>query len=94
MITIIGLWAHADTEAEISGGTYPENCIIFAKDTQVTYTYDSGHSPALYVSKPSSQSELESGSNIKTVNGVSLLGSGNITVSGGGSSNGYFPQGW
>ena len=35
------------------------------------------------------QDKLISGSNIKTVNGQSLLGSGNITISGGGGSGGY-----
>lgn len=35
-------------------------------------------------------------SGLKTINGMSLVGSGNITISGGGggSGNGYFPQGW
>jgi len=40
---------------------------------------------------------LKSNISIKTINGQSILGTGNITVSssgGGGSSNGYFPQGW
>jgi hypothetical protein len=39
---------------------------------------------------------LKSNISIKTINGQSILGSGNIVVagSGGGSSNGYFPQGW
>lgn len=35
------------------------------------------------------QDKLISGSNIKTINGQSLLGSGNITISGGGGSGGY-----
>lgn len=38
------------------------------------------------------QDTLVSGTNIKTVNGQSLLGSGDIVVSGGGNS--YFPSGW
>ncbi len=40
---------------------------------------------------------LKSNISIKTINGQSILGTGNIIVSsggGGGSSNGYFPQGW
>ena len=36
------------------------------------------------------QSALVSGTNLKTVNGASLLGSGNITISGGGGSIGNF----
>lgn len=35
------------------------------------------------------QDKLISGTNIKTINGYSLLGSGNITISGGGGSGGY-----
>ena len=34
------------------------------------------------------QIKLSSGTNIKTINGESLLGSGNITITGGGSGNG------
>lgn len=34
------------------------------------------------------QDKLVSGTNIKTINGTSILGSGNITISGGGSSSG------
>lgn len=42
------------------------------------------------------QDTLVSGTNIKTINGNSLLGSGNIVISGGGggSGNSYFPSGW
>ena len=36
----------------------------------------------------SKQDKLISGTNIKTINGTSILGSGNITISGGGSSSG------
>ena len=35
------------------------------------------------------QDTLVSGTNIKTINGGSVLGSGNITISGGSSVNGY-----
>lgn len=38
------------------------------------------------------QATLVSGTNIKTVNGESLLGSGDIEIVGGGNS--YFPSGW
>lgn len=40
---------------------------------------------------------LKSNIVLKTINGQSLVGKGNIVItggSGGGSSNGYFPQGW
>lgn len=49
-------------------------------------TYSSGDYVAkLVLTKFTHQEELESGTNIKTVNGVSLLGSGNIEISGSGS---------
>lgn len=35
------------------------------------------------------QDKLVSGTNIKTINGASILGSGNITISGGGVSEDY-----
>ena len=38
----------------------------------------------------SKQSSLISGTNIKTINGESILGSGNIEITGGGSGGGYF----
>lgn len=38
------------------------------------------------------QNTLVSGTNIRTVNGQSLLGSGNITISGGGESSGVSPD--
>jgi hypothetical protein len=41
------------------------------------------------------QDTLISGTNIKTVNGESLLGAGNITISGGGGGGEYSPVlGW
>lgn len=42
------------------------------------------------------QDLLVSGVNIKTINSTSLLGSGNIVISGGGGGGGYgyFPSGW
>lgn len=40
------------------------------------------------------QAALVSGTNIKTINGVSLLGSGDMTVAGSGTGNSYFPSGW
>ena len=39
------------------------------------------------------QTILESGTNIKTINGISLLGSGNIEIEGGGGSGGTFVVG-
>lgn len=38
------------------------------------------------------QPTLVSGTNIKTINGTSILGSGNLTIEGGGSSAGGFEQ--
>lgn len=40
------------------------------------------------------QDLLVSGVNIKTINGSSILGPGNLVVGGGGTSNSYFPSGW
>ena len=42
---------------------------------------------------PQKQDTLRSGENIKTINGQSVIGSGDIVISGG-SSNSYFPSGW
>lgn len=39
------------------------------------------------------QDELVSGVNIKTINGNTLLGSGDLTITGSGG-NSYFPSGW
>lgn len=51
---------------------------------------------SLSVEIDTKQDTLVSGTNIKTINGNSLLGSGNIVISGGGggSGNSYFPSGW
>jgi hypothetical protein len=46
--------------------------------------------PAIVTSK---QDQLVSGVNIKTINGDSILGSGNINIEGG-QGNSYFPTGW
>jgi hypothetical protein len=40
------------------------------------------------------QDALVSTVNIKTINGTSVLGSGNLTVAGGGGGNSYFPSGF
>jgi len=41
------------------------------------------------------QDLLVSGVNIKTINGNSLLGPGNLVIAGGsGTGNAYFPSGW
>lgn len=39
------------------------------------------------------QATLVSGTNIKTVNGTSLIGSGDLTISGGGGSDTFFDGG-
>lgn len=49
-----------------------------------TEVYNKGEVDGKLVSK---QNKLESGTNIKTINGASILGSGNITIEGGNSSD-------
>lgn len=48
-IIITGDWAYAETEAEISGGSFPDYCTIFAKDTQNTWKHDIEHDPILFL---------------------------------------------
>ena len=52
----------------------------------VITTTDNGESFVYTAKKTQLQEKLTSGTNIKTINGVSLLGSGDITVTGGGES--------
>lgn len=84
--------------------TWPEASRVFVKGTEsyngVYYTLTGG--ALIFKANQSGikpltdkQDTLISTENIKTINGDSVLGSGNLIVSGGGgSSNGYFPQGW
>ena len=66
----------------VNGKTGAVNITVPTKTSQLTN--DSGFITSSYHDS-SKQDTLVSGSNIKTINGNSLLGSGNITISGGGS---------
>ena len=65
----------------VNGKTGAVNITVPTKTSQLTN--DSGFITSSYHDS-SKQNTLVSGSNIKTINGNSLLGSGNITISGGG----------
>ena len=65
----------------VNGKTGAVNITVPTKTSQLTN--DSGFITSSYHDS-SKQDTLVSGSNIKTINGNSLLGSGNITISGGG----------
>jgi uncharacterized delta-60 repeat protein len=81
-----------DTTNTISSGTLSGNTITFTREDSTTFTVDvsalyddtnlvtsvNGSTGAVTV-----QDTLVSGTNIKTINGTSLLGSGDITISGG-----------
>ncbi len=64
--------------------TTTDSTISFFEDRPIYY--HDGAKICEYKVADNKQDKLVSGTNIKTVNGNSLLGSGNITISGGGSS--------
>lgn len=64
-----------------SGGTTPDISI-----TQADTGSDGYLTSADYITFTNKQEALVSGTNIKTINGSSVLGSGNLTISGGGAS--------
>lgn len=69
----------------VNGKTGSVNINVPTKTSQLTN--DSGYITSSYHDK-TKQDTLVSGNNIKTINGNSLLGSGNITISGGGGGGG------
>lgn len=78
------------TPVEVAS-VYGENTIGTTKNnidnSTITVDYDVKGVPVIsFVNDGTYQETLESGVNIKTINGESLLGSGNITIQGGGSS--------
>jgi len=94
MVRIHGKYGVADTEAEILLTVGISETVIYCLDT---LRYFKGSNDAisewLIYENYGNQEKLTSAVNIKTINKQSLLGSGNIVISGG-SSNGYFPSGW
>ena len=58
-----------------------------ALDNQISYL-----ATAVGTTLKGKQDKLVSGTSIKTVNGISLLGSGNIPISGGGTQNVYIQE--
>ena len=77
-----------DTTANLSSvsGAIGEFFMDTTKNTLVVMdgSTNGGHPLALETSLNTKQDTLVSGTSIKTINGTSLLGSGNITISGGG----------
>ena len=65
---------------------------VIGKDGKATPAWRSFFVSISGASSSAYQAVLVSGTNIKTINGVSLLGSGDITVSG--SGNSYTPGNW
>ena len=67
--------------------------LVFETETGDIITIDAAISD-LEISVDNKQDVLVSGTNIKTINGETLLGAGNIVVVGSGGGNSYFPSGW
>lgn len=61
--------------------------VLYCNGTDYNEAYIDGRTLS-YKSWYDKQDALKSGENIKTINGESIVGSGNITISGGGSSSG------
>ena len=80
----------------------PEVCFVSGENIQATFHFESttaNHTVAqttitptgvsAYTSYHSYQEQLVSGTNIKTINGESILGEGNLEISGGGGTTDY-----
>lgn len=72
------------TKSETSGATEISTALSSKADTATTYTKTETDN-AITAATSTKQDTLVSGTNIKTINGETLLGSGNITIQGGGS---------
>lgn len=72
------------TKSETSGATEISTALASKADTATTYTKTETDN-AITAATSTKQDTLVSGTNIKTINGEALLGSGNITIQGGGS---------
>ena len=73
------------TKTETSGATEISTALESKADTATTYTKTETDN-AITAATSTKQDTLVSGTNIKTINGETLLGEGNITIEGGGSS--------
>ena len=73
------------TKSETSGATEISTALESKADTATTYTKTETDN-AITAATSTKQDTLVSGTNIKTINGETLLGEGNITIQGGGSS--------
>ena len=73
------------TKSETSGATEISTALSSKADTATTYTKTETDN-AITAATSTKQDALVSGTNIKTINGETLLGEGNITIQGGGSS--------
>lgn len=73
------------TKSETSGATEISTALNAKADTATTYTKTETDN-AITAATSTKQDTLVSGTNIKTINNQSILGSGNITIEGGGSS--------
>ena len=73
------------TKSETSGATEISTALASKADTATTYTKTETDN-AITAATSTKQDTLVSGTNIKTINNESILGEGNITIQGGGSS--------
>ena len=73
------------TKSETSGATEISTALASKADTATTYTKTEVDN-AITAATSTKQDTLVSGTNIKTINNQSILGEGNITIEGGGSS--------
>lgn len=72
------------TKSETSGATEISTALNAKADTATTYTKTEVDN-AITAATSTKQDQLISGTNIKTINNESILGSGNIDIQGGGS---------
>ena len=75
------------TKSETSGATEISTALESKADTATTYTKTETDN-AITAATSTKQDTLVSGTNIKTINGETLLGEGNITIQGGGGGGG------
>ena len=76
------------TKSETSGATEISTALNAKADTATTYTKTETDN-AITAATSTKQDTLVSGTNIKTINNTSLLGSGNIEIEGGGGGSSY-----
>lgn len=74
------------TKSETSGATEISTALASKADTATTYTKTETDN-AITAATSTKQDTLVSGTNIKTINGETLLGEGNIDIQGGGGSS-------